>query len=394
MPIACVHIDHFLLQVELLRQPHLRGTPLLIIDRSGPKKTVLDQSPNARDIHPGMRLDQALARCPQAKIFEADQSAYRSAWDRILDSLEQRSPIVEDADFGLAYIDLHGLDRLHGGEEHLLATILDSIHVAYHPRVGVANGKFPAYTVALSAAAGRARRAPEHIGSFLRPLPITLLPTSWEIKERLESFGLHSLGDVATLSFNAMQGAFGKEGARLWHLANGEDNTPLNPRSHDIVITQEISFVSPTVWMPTIVSALEGLLVKAFNDPRLRGRYARVVHLEAQVHNGLTWTRRVAFREPVGDKNRALLALQRNLARVSSLPGPLETLSATFSHLTGESARQESLFGDLRRQAQIDNAIRQLRAKLGPKPVLYQIREVEPWSRIPERRRVLVPYRG
>ena len=34
----------------------------------------------------------------------------------------------------------------------------------------------------------------------------------------------------------------------------------------------------------------------------------------------------------------------------------------------------------------------QLKARLRVQPPIYQVREVEPWSRLPERRQALVPY--
>ena len=36
--------------------------------------------------------------------------------------------------------------------------------------------------------------------------------------------------------------------------------------------------------------------------------------------------------------------------------------------------------------------MRQLEALLGGKPPIYQMKEIEPWSRIPERRQALVPF--
>ena len=43
-------------------------------------------------------------------------------------------------------------------------------------------------------------------------------------------------------------------------------------------------------------------------------------------------------------------------------------------------------------QENLKEALRQLQARLGAQPPIYQVREVEPWSRIPERRQVLVPF--
>ena len=136
--------------------------------------------------------------------------------------------------------------------------------------------------------------------------------------------------------------------------------------------------------------ALESLLTRAFTG-QIRGRFAKVAFLEGSAENGSAWSKRVGFHEPVGDRDRAMFILKSRLENLA-LPGPLETLSLTLSGITGESGRQESLFPEVRHQARLDDAIRQLRARLGHRPPIFRVREVEPWSRIPERRRTLVAY--
>ena len=390
MSIACVLVTHLPLEIELLRQPTLRGKAVLVVEQSGTQKVVIDQSSTAHDAVVGMSLEQALARCPHATLIEADTSLYRETWSRILDSLEQRSPIVEDSNLGLAYVDLRGLEELYGGEAKLLKAVVDAIPQIYAPQVGVAEGKFPAYAAALQSGSHRALRVPEDAAFFLAPLPVIHLPTSWKIKERFLDFGLDLIGNIARLPFNAMQGEFGREGARLWRLANGRDEEPLVPRPHEETFVCEVSFAEPTVSLPAIIVALESLLTRAFVD-KLRGRFARVAFVEGRVDDGSTWSRRMGFREPVGSRDRALFILRSRLEDLI-LPGPLETLSLTLSGITGEGGRQESLFPEVRHRARLDDAIRQLRARLGQRPPIYRVREVEPWSRIPERRRALVAY--
>jgi len=64
----------------------------------------------------------------------------------------------------------------------------------------------------------------------------------------------------------------------------------------------------------------------------------------------------------------------------------------TLSGLTGETGKQEGLFvAKGRRRAQLEEALRQLKARFGQSPV-YHVVEVEPWSRIPERRLALIDY--
>ena len=73
-------------------------------------------------------------------------------------------------------------------------------------------------------------------------------------------------------------------------------------------------------------------------------------------------------------------------------PRPVEEMEVTLSGLTGETGKQEGLFvAKGRRRAQLEEALRQLKARFGQSPV-YHIVEVEPWSRIPERRLALIDY--
>lgn len=390
MSVACVLISHLLVKIELLRQPALRGKTVLIVEQSGTRKRVIDRSPSVNEIEVGMPLEKALSLRPDAALIEADMPLYRERWNSVLDSLEQRSPVVEDVGLGLAYVDLRGLEKLYGGEAGIIKAVLDAVSQIYRPQVGVAGGKFPAYVAALQAESLGAVRAPEDAAAFLAEMPIMHLPTSWKIKERLLDFGLDLVGSIARLPFNTMQGEFGKEGARLWQLANGLGDTPLMSRQHEETFVREVAFATPTVSLPTILVVLESLLTRAFTGS-LRGRFARVALMEGRADNGSTWSKRIGFREPVGSCDRAMFVLRSRLDNLA-LPGPLETLSLTLSGINGEAGRQESLFPEVRHLARLDDSIRELRFRLGQQPPIYRVREVEPWSRIPERRRALVAY--
>jgi len=72
------------------------------------------------------------------------------------------------------------------------------------------------------------------------------------------------------------------------------------------------------------------------------------------------------------------------------IPGPLEDIHLTLSGITGEAGRQESMWKEVKRDENLQETISQLRARLKMAPPIYQVRELEPWSRIPERRYALV----
>ena len=391
MKVACVLVTHLPMKAELKRYPDLRGRPILITESSGSKRLVLDSSPEARGVTCGMSLQEAWSRCSDTVLLQADAPYYHSVFDDTLRSLERRSPLVERAELGCAYVGLDGLEAMYGGEARLIASLLQAVPQAFNPRIGVAAGKFPAYVAAAASGGGQATRVPDDVAGFLKDFPVDLLPLSWGNKARLHRFGLYTLGQLAALSVGSVQAQFGPEGRVAWELANGIDHSPLLPYQREEVVSESLTFPSPTITLYAILTAVETLLGWAFARPEMRGRYLRTAAIEGRVFRHAPWTRRFAFKDAVNSKDRAFFVLKSALESIA-LPGPLEDMTLTLAGFTGESGIQTGLFSDVRRREQLREMMRQLEARLGGKPPIYRLREVEPWSRIPERRQALVPF--
>ncbi|MDA0988756.1 MAG: hypothetical protein O2783_06460 [Chloroflexi bacterium] len=390
MHVACVLIDHLPFKLEVRRDPGLRKRRAIIVQRHGSRRTVLDASPSANSVSPGMSLQEALARCKDAVPIEADSASYEQEFSTILLRLGNRSPVVESAGLGCAYVGLDGLQDTYGNEERLIELLLQTVPSYLEPQTGVSEGKFPAYLAALSAGPGRAYRPTQSLTEYVAPWSVDVLPIEWEVKARLHSFGLDTLGQVAERPIGPIQAQFGKVGARLWRLAHGIDDTPLVPQRVEEEMKESLTFVAPIVEVTALFVAVDNLLGRIFSHAKMRGRYSRVASLEGTVYNKPTWQRRVIFKTPVGNRRQALFVIKASLEGLA-LPGPLEDVSLTLRELTGESGQQESLFRDVRQRQQLSQAIAQLKVSQGSNPI-YQVREVEPWSRIPERRVALVTY--
>jgi len=352
---------------------------------------VYDFSPESQGICVGIPLGQALSYGRTAVVIEADVTFYEGVFKRVLASLEQRSPVVEPGEMGCAYVGLDGLEEMYGGEAHLVNALVNAVPDYLAPQVGVGGGKFPTYVAARCAEPGRALRVPEDVGAFLAGHPVEVLPLRWAVLSRLRSFGLKVLGQVASLPVGALQAQFGPEGRLMWELANGIDRSPLIPRRTEQTVSEWLSFPTPTASMGVVNLAVDTLLGRAFAQPTLTGRYARLATLEGQVHFGPHWFQRVPFREPIGDKSRSLFAIKSKLES-HPVPGPLDDLRLTLLGITGELGRQTGLFPEFRRWEQLREALKHLEVSLGKRPPIYQVREVEPWSRLAERRRALVEY--
>ena len=392
--IACMLVTHLPVKAEVRRYPQLQGKPVIITESYGSKDLVLDSSPEARGVNAGMPLAEATARCKDAFLIQADSPYYNGTFDKLLRALELRSPIVEKAGLGCVYVGLEGLELMYGGEARVVASLLQAAPQEFNPRVGVAEGKFPAYVAAVTTKGGRATRVPRDsagLAAFLSELSIGLLPMSWANKTRMHRFGIHTLGQLSALPVGAVQAQLGAEGRRAWELANGVDNSILTSHQPQQSVEESLTFHSPTVTWSPILTALGTLLGRAFARPEINGRYVRTAIIESHVYRLPPWVKRFGFKEAVGSKDRALFALKSRLDSVT-LPGPLEDMKLTLAGFTGESGIQTNLFSDVRKQEQLKEMMRQLEAVLGGKPPIYQMKEIEPWSRIPERRQALVPF--
>ena len=392
--IACMLVTHLPVKSEVRRYPQLRGKPVIIIESYGSKDLVLDSSAEAYGVRSGMPLAEAISRCKGASLIQADEPYYNGTFDKLIKALELRSPVVEKDGLGCAYVGLEGLDLMYGGEARVITSLLQTAPSEFNPRVGVAGGKFPAFVAAVTAKGGRATRVPRDstgMAVFLKGLSIGLLPMSWANKARMHRFGIHTLDQLAALPEGAVQAQLGSEGRRAWQLACGVDDSPLTPHQPKQIVEESLTFHSPTITWSPIMTALSTLLGRAFARPEIGGRYVRTAIIESHVYRLPPWVKRFGFKEAMGSRDRIMFALKSRLDSVT-LPGPLEDIKLTLAGFTGESGIQTNLFSDVRKQEQLKEMMRQLESLLGGKPPIYQMKEVEPWSRIPERRQVLVPY--
>lgn len=393
MAIACISVPHFALRIELLDRPELDGVPLVLSSPSGRRNAVDDCTPEAsvRGIRLGMSLREVTALCPEAVIVFPNPVRDAVAFERIIDRLEAISPLVDPVEPGCCYVDLRGLGRLYGSPAEIAARLLRAIPPILRPRAGIAPGTFTSRLAAWQAPPGESLVIPPaEVTAFLAGLPVERLPLPLTMLRRLERLGLRTLGEFAALPLPAVQAQFGPEGRHAWNLARGRDSAQIYPRVREETVTEELTLPAPATNRGTLLIALRQLIIRAFGRPVLRSRNVRQARLRARIEGNRSWEQVMTLHEPAGRER--LIEILNHRLQSAELPGPLEALTLDLTGLTAETARQETLLGSQpRRPRQLAEAIRQLKQRYGVSP-LYRVVEVEPWSRIPERRRVLVSY--
>jgi protein ImuB len=425
--IVCVLIPRFALTTALGDRGELLQSPAALAPEPGGTQQIGEVSlaAEAFGVHPGMRLGEALARCPQLTLVPPDPAGVADLWERLLVRLESVGAAVEPERPGLVCFDARGLLRLHGGIEGVLRVSRSALRMP--ARFGVAPSRFSAV-----AAATRARtRRPEIVGgagggggasahvraggpggvgahggsgdpggsegrelarAYLAPLPVSLLrarPSLAALPEALERLGIRTLGELADVPAAALADRFGKPGLLAYELARGGDSA-LSPRPAG-------EFLREALELPEAASGIQleralGLLIDRLLARReRRGRTLRSVVISAKlVERGGTWREQVVFREALADPVRMRLALVPHLAQ---MPAPAEKLRLAVERFGPLASDQRPLLEDpaAARTARLREAIRQARAAAGPEAAL-RVLEVDPDSRFPERRAVLAPF--
>jgi protein ImuB len=391
MTVVAVLLPRFSLVVAAGRRAALLRTPAALAPEPGREQFVGEVSPAAEafGVRPGMRVGEALARCPHLALVPPDPVGVADAWERVLARLEAIGAGVESERAGLACFTADGLRRLHGG--HLDGT-LEAARRALGARP-VRLGAGPSRFVALAAAhRARIRRPVVLDASGLAGEPVGLLglrPATAALPEPLERLGVLTLGDVARLGRAHLADRFGDAGLAAHRLARGLDEAPLIARVAGEALEEALELPEAGSGAQ-LERALHLLVDRVLARRERRGRSIRALAISARLVEGGTWRARVVFREALADPARMRLALGR---RVLELPAPAETLRLSVERFGPPDGDQRSLVRDSaeRRRGRLREAVAQARAAAGPDAAL-RVLAVDPDSRVPERRAVLTPF--
>jgi nucleotidyltransferase/DNA polymerase involved in DNA repair len=391
MPVTCALIPRFRLIAATSGNRETLGRPAALAPEPGAAQLIGEVSEPAErfGLRAGMRMGEALSRCPELALIPPDPERAERSWEEALRRLEGIGAQVESGRAGEAFFEAAGLSRLWGGIEGVLKSVRQQLGRSV--RLGAGPGRFCAYV----AAAGSGGIVPDGgAADFLEPLPVSLLcgrlgkeEEADDLPNELERLGISTLGRLAGLPRDAVADRFGRLGLRARRLARGEDD-PLRPRPVREAIAVELE-LPEAVSGQQLERSLELLISRLLAHGARRGRTLRTLRLSARLAAGGGWRRQVALRRASADRSRLADALLPHLAL---LPAPTTTLRLEAVALGPETGEQLSLSNpEEERRRRIAEAVSQTRSAAGADSLL-RVLEVDPESRVPERREVLMPF--
>ena len=412
--VVCALYPRFELLAALGDRRALISEPAALAPEAGREQVVGEVSAPAEayGIVRGMRLGEAMSRCPALRLIPPDPEGVRSLWNAVLDRLEATGATVESDEAGAAFFESTGIEGLHGGDlGGVLAATRRSLGTG--ARFGAAPCRFAAHAAALQA---RPRRRPLRssappapggggpvfvsgavvveeaaLEGFLAPLPVGTLRTRHELQalpELFEQLGLRTLGELAALPARAVSERFGHPGLLALDLARGRD-LPLEPRRPPEPVSERLDLPEAASGRQ-LERALELLVARVLARRERRGRSLRALAVSARFVAGGTWRTTVTLRHASADPARIRLALGPKLAE---LPAPAESLGLEVEAFGPPAQDQGRLLDEAEavRRGRLGEAVRQARQAAGGEAAL-RVLDLDPDSRIPERRAVLAPF--
>jgi protein ImuB len=394
--VICVLYPRFELLAALGDRRALLSEPAALAPEAGREQVVGEVSAPAEafGVVRGMRLGEAMSRCPGLRLVPPDPEGVRSLWSAVLDRLEGIGAELESDHAGAAFFVAGGLEGIHGGD---LAGVLAAARRALGAgaRFGAAPSRFAAHAAALQVRPrpGRHYKVVEEraVRDFLAPLPVGLLRTRPELQalpEVLERLGIRTLGELAALPSRAVAERFGHPGLLALDLSRGRD-TPLEPRRPSEPVVERLDLPEAASGQQ-LERALELLIARVLARRERRGRSLRALAMSARFVAGGTWRTAVTLRHASAEPARIRLALAQKLAE---LPAPSESLALEVEAFGPPAQDQGRLLdeADSVRRSRLGEAVRQARQAAGGDAAL-RVLDVDPDSRIPERRAVLAPF--
>jgi DNA polymerase-4 len=381
--IAHLDMDAFYASVELLRYPQLRGQPLVIGGRRRTEPPPGEAFPRLRDytgrgvittatyearafgVHSGMGLMKAAKLAPDAWLLPADFDQYRRYSRQFKDAVRAIAPRVEDRGIDEIYIDL--TDLIGEGDWLRAREVAQQLQDAVREATGLScslgitpNKLLSKIASDLQKPGGITLIAQEDIEERIWPLAArNINGIGPKANAKLESLGIHAIGDLANAPPELLVEHFGRNyAAWLLDAAHGRDERAVKTESEPKSISRETTFeddLHPVRDRDRLSRIFTDLCMRVAGDLERKGVVGKTIGLKLRYDNFKTVTRDRTLDAPTGDAaaiRRAAgeclkrVPLDRRIRLLGVRVGALSRRDAEAPPRAAMEVRELSLFDD------------------------------------------------
>jgi len=297
--IVHMDLDSFFVSVELLRNPQLKGKPV-IIGSSGDRGVVASCSYEARKfgVHSAMSSKMARLLCRDAIWIRGDMEEYSKHSQLVREIINEKAPLYEQASIDEFYLDITGMDKFFGNVKW---TNELRQYIIKNSGLPISYGLSVNKTVSKVATNESKPNGQLHIPfgtekSFLAPLPVERIPMiGKKTAEQLQQVGVVDVQTLSAMPVRVMESMFGKNGIVIWQRANAIDPTPIEPYSERKSIGTETTFEQDSIDVKMFRSRLLKMVEELCFDLRKENFLTGCLTVKVKYSNFDTETKQCSF---------------------------------------------------------------------------------------------------
>ena len=375
--IAHFDLDSFFVSVEVLKNPDLKGKPVLVGGHSE-RGVVAACSYEARKfgIHSAMPMKQAMQLCPHAIVTNSSRGDYSKYSQIVTDIIAAKAPLFEKASIDEFYIDLTGMDKYFDPYQWTINLREEIIEKTGLPiSFALASNKLISKIATNEAKPnGYMQVVPGFEQSFLAPLKANKIPGVGEhTYQELQALGINTINDIYLYGADRLQKALGKFGPELWNKSQGIHYGEISTYQEAKSISTENTFEENKTDMSFLLSELVRMTERVGYELRQDEKVAGCVAVKIRYGDFSTFSRQTTI--PATFSDEEFIKVTKDLFHKFYKKGsPIRLLGVRLSDLSN-NAVQATLFEDVGKKNELYKAIDDVKNKFG-KTALKKARTV------------------
>ena len=359
-----VDMDAFFASIEQLDHPEYKGHPVIVGGLSS-RGVVATCSYEARKfgVHSAMPISRAKKLCPDGIYVYPRMDRYKEVSEQIFSIMKEFTPYIEPLSVDEAFLEVSGMSTMYSGPKALGRAIKDRVfeETGLIISAGLAPNKFLAKLASdLDKPDGLVVIPYGREKEILAPLPIKRI---WGVGPRTEKIlktgGFHLMRHIQALpDESSLIPHVGNQARRIWELANGIDDRPVETDRKIQSIGAEETYEEDLTDGSTIELEFRYFANRLSKRLRKRNLLGHTVSIKVRYDDFTTVSRQKRLDTPSDHEHvffeTALLLWNKLMQDKTSKqlkgvtfmdpPGPIRLLGLTVSGLDEEVPMQDSLF--------------------------------------------------
>ena len=370
-------LNNFYASVECLYHPELREKPVAVCGDPELRHGIVlakNQLAKGCGIKTGEVLWQARQKCPELVLVPPSYERYLSYSAMAKEIYQEYTDQVESFGLDECWLDVTGSTALFGGG----CTLADRIRERIRRELGVTASVGVSFNKVFAKLGSDLRKpdattaiSPRDFREKIWPLPVqTLLYVGRATQNKLQRYGIRTIGELARADRGMLQFALGKNGLMLWAFANGLDTSPVsNIGAKSLIKSIGNSTTTPRDLLSDGEVRITLLVLSESVAARMREHQfrCRTVQLSVRSSDLTAYERQEKLLRPTCTAQEMFEAAFRLYKRHHD-GSPIRSLGVRACDLLLEDALQMSFLPELRRAERLETLERtmdQLRARFG-----------------------------